>query len=193
MELRCHSHELIGARRTSPVGARHEGRVSQPALPTQAGTSSPQRPRSSTAGGTAIYPWSHHAYTEKPTLHWLDFGRRGPVLHGAGIRWTAIGSEPTADPPKNRHEGYRRGPGGNWTMPTGACPSIGRCELCGRQNPEARISTYDRSFGGRQLRRPPKGEAYKCTQVAPLGFWLHVSVNEGHLLPNHQRTLPVAI
>jgi hypothetical protein len=193
MELRRDTHELIGASRTSLVGTRHESRDSQPAPPTQSGTCPRQLPHSSTAGGTAIYPCSQHAHTEKSALHWLDFGRRGPLLHGAGVRWTAIGSESTADPPKNRHEGCRRGLGGNWTMPSGACASIGRCELRGRQNPEARQSPYDRSFSGRQLRRPPKVEAYKRTQVAPLGFWLHVSVNEGHLFPNHQWTLPMAI
>jgi hypothetical protein len=175
------------------VGARHESLDSQLAPPTPWRHLPYPAAHTSTTSGTAIYPWSQHAYTEKSALNWLDFGRRGPLLHGPGIRRIAIGGESAADPPKNRHERYRRGPGCNWTMPSGAFPSIGRCALCGQQNPETCLYRHFRSFGGRQLRRPPKDEANKHTQVAPLGFWLRTSFNEGHLFPDHQWTLLVAI
>ena len=53
--------------------------------------------------------------------------------------------------------------------------------------PTTGVSAVGNSVGRQKAKRN------KHTQVAPLGFWLHVSFNEGHLLPDHQWTLPVAI
>ncbi len=193
MELRTAHSRADRGQPDVAVGARRRAEIPNQRHPPMAESVLPNGRVHPTAGGTTTYPWSQHAHTEKPALHWLDFGGSGPVLHGPGIGRTAIGSESTADPPKNRHEGYRRGPGGNWTMPSGAFPPKGRWERCGQQTPEARLWPHDRSFGGRELRWPPKGEADKHTQVAPLGFGRHISLNEDHLFPDHQWTLPVAI
>ena len=150
------------------MGARHESRDSQLAPPTPWRHLPYPAAHSSTASGTAIYPWSQHAYTEKSALHWLDFGRRGPLLHGPGIRRIAIGGESAADPPKNRHERYRRGPGCNWTMPSGALPQSADAHCAVSKTPRHASNGLRRFLGGRQLRTPPKKKRTAHPRWRPL-------------------------
>jgi hypothetical protein len=91
-----------------------------------------------------------------------------PCITRPGIRRIAIGGESAADPPKNRHERYRRGPGCNWTMPSGALPQSADAHCAVSKTPRHASNGLRRFLGGRQLRTPPKKKRTAHPRWRPL-------------------------